>query len=47
MTIGQMRDKLLEWNPLWNIDKFTDKQIVIIYNKERNRIVQAIFENYA
>lgn len=46
MTIEQMKTKLLEWNPLWDVDKFTDQQIVAIYNKERNKIVQAILERY-
>lgn len=46
MTIEQMKDKLLEWNPSWNLDRFTDQQIIAIYNKERNKIVQAILERY-
>jgi hypothetical protein len=46
MTIDQMRGKLLEWNPSWNVDKFTDEQIVVIYNKERSAIVNSIFDSY-
>ncbi len=47
MTIEQMRSKLLEWNPSWNVEKFTNVQIVAIYNKERNKIVQTILEKYS
>jgi hypothetical protein len=44
MTIEQMRGKLLEWNPSWNVDKFTDEQVAAIYSKERNNIVSAILK---
>lgn len=57
MTNEQMKDKLLEWNPSWNVGRFTDRQIAVIYNKERdkrerkknqerNKMVQAIVESY-
>jgi hypothetical protein len=40
-----MKHKLLEWNPTWNLSRFTDQQIVAIYNKERDKTVQMILEN--
>jgi hypothetical protein len=47
MTVDEMRKKLLDWNPSWNVDKFTDPQIVAIYNKERDAIVSALLKAYS
>lgn len=46
MTIQQMREKLKEWHPSWNVDKFTDQQVAAVYAKERSAIVQSIIEKY-
>jgi hypothetical protein len=42
MTTEEMKVKLIEWNPSWNVDRFTDQQISAIYNKERNRILAIV-----
>lgn len=47
MSVEQMRNRLLEWYPKWNVNKFTDEQIVSIYNKERNKIVDQIVRSYS
>lgn len=47
LTIEQMRGKLLEWNPSWNVTKFTDEQVVAIYIKERDDIVNSIIQAYS
>lgn len=46
MTVDQMREKLLEWNPQWNVWRLTDQQVIVIYNKERIITVNAILEKY-
>jgi hypothetical protein len=47
LTIEQMREKLLEWNPLWNVGRLMDEQVIIIYNKERSAIVKKLLEKYS
>lgn len=47
MSIEQMRNKLLEWNPEWNVFRFTDEQIAIIYTKERNKVLDEIFKRFS
>lgn len=46
LTIEQMRGKLLEWNPSWNVAKFTDEQIKAIYKKERIETLNSILDRY-
>lgn len=46
MSIDQMRDKLLEWNPRWNVNRLTDEQVMAIYSKERKEIVNELLEKY-
>lgn len=46
VTAEYMRDKLREWHPTWNIDKFLDNEIAAIYQKERAKTVEMIIESY-
>jgi hypothetical protein len=39
------RQKLREWNPSWNVEAMSNKQVIAIYEKERRKIVQHIMKN--
>lgn len=45
MTVEQMREKLLEWNPLWNVERLTDQQVIVVYKKERKITFDKLLEN--
>lgn len=48
MTREQMINKLIEWNPHWNVEKiksWTPQQLKKVYNKEVAKTVQLIRQN--
>lgn len=47
VSVEHMREKLSQWNPSWNINRFTDQQLMAIYNKETIRMAEAITKMYS